>query len=135
MLSTTIFVIVGKNDKPIFELEMGETRKTGSENLNQFVIHSALDIVDETQWVNPSLHLKVVDQYKNLQVSCFVSPGYVKFMLLHNGKSEGSIKTFFEEVHEIYIKILMNPFYDPNTPIESTVFYDRAKSIMQRRLF
>jgi hypothetical protein len=69
------------------------------------------------------------------QVSCFVTPGYVKFMLLHNGKSEGSIKTFFEEVHELYIKILMNPFYEPNTPIESPVFYDRAKSIMQRRLF
>lgn len=68
MLSTTIFVIVGKNDKPIFELEMGEPRKTGAEHLNQFVIHSALDIVDETQWVNPALHLKVVDQYKNLQV-------------------------------------------------------------------
>jgi hypothetical protein len=68
MLSTTIFVIVGKNDKPIFEIEMGEPRKTGNEHLNQFVIHSALDIVDETQWANPGLHLKVVDQYKNLQV-------------------------------------------------------------------
>ena len=33
---------------------------------------------------------------------CFAD---VKLMLLHDGKSEESVKSFFAEVHELYIKV------------------------------
>ena len=70
-------------------------------------------------------------------------------MLLHEKKDEDGVKNFFQEVHELYLKVsktnlswwnwftfqlLMNPFYVFNTPITSTAFDDRVKSIAKRRL-
>jgi len=104
--------------------------------LNQFIIHAALDVVDEMMWKNSAMYLKVVDHYKNLNVSAYVSPGNVKFMLVYSaGKlSEEPIKNFFIEANELYLKILMNPFYVVNTPISSKFFSDRIKAIILKRL-
>lgn len=43
--------------------------------MNQFVLHSALDIVEEIQWVQRDLYLKTVDRFNNLLVSCFLTAG------------------------------------------------------------
>lgn len=37
----------------------------------QFVLHAALDAVDEQQWTTPNMHLGVVDKFHNLQVLRF----------------------------------------------------------------
>jgi len=131
-----VFIIVGKNDKPIYELEQDARRGNagGESQLNQFIIHAALDVVDEMLWKNPAMFLKTVDQYKNLQVSAFVSAGNIKFMLLHPQKNEDAIKSFFTEAHELYLKVLMNPFYSANTPIESKPFDEKMRSLLQRKL-
>uniref|UniRef100_A0A6B2LQC8 Trafficking protein particle complex subunit n=1 Tax=Arcella intermedia TaxID=1963864 RepID=A0A6B2LQC8_9EUKA len=129
--------MVGKNDKPIYELEF-DTRKgvpASETQLNQFIIHAALDVVDEMMWKNQTMFLKNVDQYKNNQfVSSFVCSGNVKFMLLHPPKNEDAIKAFFTEAHEYYLKILMNPFYSVNTPIESKLFDEKMKALVQKKL-
>ena len=36
--------------------------------LHQFVLHAALDAVDEQVWITSSMHLGVVDKFNNLQV-------------------------------------------------------------------
>jgi len=129
-----VFIMVGKNDKPIYELEHSNDRNAPGEGQLQFIIHAALDVVDEMLWKNQTMFLKTVDQYKNLQVSAFVSAGNIKFMLLHPQKSEDAIKGFFTEAHELYLKVLMNPFYEANTPIESKVFDERMRSLLQKKL-
>ena len=48
--------------------------------LHQFVLHAALDAVDEQVWVTSSMHLGVVDKFNNLQVGSIdevgeLSPG------------------------------------------------------------
>jgi Sedlin, N-terminal conserved region len=37
--------------------------------LHQFVMHAALDAVDEQLWSTSSMHLGVVDRFNNLQAS------------------------------------------------------------------
>jgi trafficking protein particle complex subunit 2 len=44
-------------------------------------------------------------QVNHQQVSCFLTAGNIKFMLLHGGKNEDSIKNFFQEVYELYVKV------------------------------
>lgn len=71
-------------------------------------------------------------------------------MLLHDQKSEDSIKAFFTEVYELYIKVLvfinflfiiltfykvlMNPFYEKNSTITTPSFDNRIKLIARRYL-
>ena len=44
-------------------------------------------------------------QVNHQQVSAFLTAGNIKFMLLHAGKSEDSIKNFFNDVYELYVKV------------------------------
>eukprot|EP01127_Copromyxa_protea_P014196 TRINITY_DN3907_c0_g1_i2.p1 TRINITY_DN3907_c0_g1~~TRINITY_DN3907_c0_g1_i2.p1 ORF type:complete len:138 (+),score=27.85 TRINITY_DN3907_c0_g1_i2:46-459(+) len=133
-----VFLMVGKDDKPIYQLELAEPNKTqrgtSGEHLTQFVLHSALDVVEEAQWAKSLTYLGEVDSYKQLKVHTFVSAGYVKFMLLHSGKSDDSIKALFLDVHELYLKVLMNPFYAVNSPITSEVFDLRVRTAVSRRI-
>ena len=55
------FCIVNINDKPLFELEFGTSKQGGdgiarftieARQMNPFIVHSSLDIVDEMQWLN-----------------------------------------------------------------------------------
>lgn len=53
------FAIVGTRDNPLFEHEFGTSRGGGdgiarfrddARHMNQFIVHSSLDIVEEVQW-------------------------------------------------------------------------------------
>jgi len=130
-----VFVIVGKNDKPIYETEHNNLQKKDlAMQHSQFIIHSALDTVDEAVWKSSQMFLKVVDKYNDLNISAFVTAGNTRFMLLHDFRNEDGIKTFFTEVYELYVKILLNPFYIPNSPIASPTFDARVKILSKRHL-
>ncbi|OZJ05713.1 hypothetical protein BZG36_01420 [Bifiguratus adelaidae] len=144
MASSFYFAIVGTNDHPLYETEITPSSRPSSavdslkrdehRHLNQFIVHSALDIVEEVQWNTQNLYLKVVDKFNEYLISVYLSVGNVKFMLLHDSKSEDSIKGFFVDVHELYLKTLMNPFYTPNTAITSAQFDQRVKLAAKRFL-
>lgn len=72
--SVLTFVIVGHDDHPIFEADLaarGEAvgRDDRAQYLHQFVLHAALDAVEEQQWHSTNMHLSVVDRFNNLQVN------------------------------------------------------------------
>ena len=48
-----------------FSIIMSQDR---SQYLHQFVLHAALDAVEEHLWSSPAMHLGVVDRFNNLQV-------------------------------------------------------------------
>jgi hypothetical protein len=49
--------------------------------LSQFVLHSALDMVDEKLWTSSAKYLRVVDRYANEYISSYVTPGHVRFLV------------------------------------------------------
>ena len=58
------FSIVGTRDNPLFEIEFGTSKAGGdgiarfreeARHMNQFIVHSSLDIVEEVQWGNNGL--------------------------------------------------------------------------------
>ena len=61
------------------------------------------------------MYLKTIDKYNELSVSCLLTPSSIylildyidaKFLLLHEGKGEDSIKGFFNEVYDIFVKVI-----------------------------
>ncbi|KAH6571307.1 hypothetical protein BASA50_009181 [Batrachochytrium salamandrivorans] len=134
MSTNSYFVVVGTKDCPLYEAEFGPisrgevAKKDDLRHMNQFVVHAALDVVDELMWGTQSMNLKVVDKFNEWFVSAFVTPSGVRFMLLHDTPNTDGIRNFFQECYELYIKILMNPFTEINAPITSGAFDQRVRA-------
>lgn len=104
----------------------------------------------------PTRYLKVVDKFFNNYVSCFVTAGNVKFLLLHQPSlppgpptsrsstaiganptspaTEEAVRNFFTEVYENWIKAIMNPFYQVNMEVRSPVFRQRVAAAGRKYL-
>jgi len=85
------FAIIGTKDNPLFEHEFGTSKQGGDgvarfreeqRRMNQFIVHSSLDLVEEVQWGTGAMYLKHVDRYTNHYISAFLTAGNVKFLLL-----------------------------------------------------
>jgi len=74
------FAIIGTQDNPLFEYEFGTAKQGGdgvarfpeqARHMNQFIVHSSLDIVEEVQWGNGQmyvLHERI--EFQVLEDSC-----------------------------------------------------------------
>lgn len=67
-------------------------------------------------------------------MSSYITPGGAIFLLLHSGKQEDSVRGFFLEAQDMYVKYLMNPFAKPDEAIMSPHFDTFIKSIAKRIL-
>uniref|UniRef100_A0A7S2SFI4 Trafficking protein particle complex subunit n=1 Tax=Rhizochromulina marina TaxID=1034831 RepID=A0A7S2SFI4_9STRA len=130
--ATLLFLIIGKNE-PVYECDLAPGSQRDAAHLNQFVAHSALDLVEQAAWTNNSTVFRSVDRFQDKSVSCFLTPGNLKFLLIHDGRNEELIRTFFVEVHELYIKFLLNPFHRYASPLNSPGF-DKRIRIFGKRL-
>ncbi|TVY83224.1 Trafficking protein particle complex subunit [Lachnellula suecica] len=159
------FAIIGTQDNPLFEYEFGSAKQGGdgvarfpqeARHMNQFIVHSSLDIVEEVQWAGGQMYLKCIDRFYNNYVSCFMTGGNVKFLLLHmpsqpastnttrastsiaanptSPQTEEAIKQFFTEVYESWVKTIMNPFYQANMEVKSPVFRSRVAAAGKKYL-
>ncbi|KAI9218514.1 Sedlin [Blastocladiella britannica] len=126
--------IIGSRDSPVFEAALGNPIKDEGKHLHQFVLHAALDFVDEAMWQSQNMYIRVVDKFNDWLVSSYVSAGGLRFMLLHSVKNEDGIRNFFTEVHELYIRHLLNPFYDVDSPITTPAFDLKVRQLAKRHL-
>ena len=60
--------------------------------------------------------------------------GGLRFLVLHESRNEEGIKSFCADVHELYVKVLLNPLYTPYSAIESRDFDARVKALARRYL-
>jgi len=159
------FAIIGTQDNPLCEYEFGTSKQGGdgqarfseqARHLNKFVLHSSLDIAEEVQWMHGQMYLKCIDKFFNNYISCLVTAGNIKFLLLHqpsttastassrsstsiganptSPQTEEAIRNFFVEVYENYVKAIMSPFYRVNTEIRSPVFKARVAAVGRKYL-
>ncbi|CUA73836.1 Trafficking protein particle complex subunit 2 [Rhizoctonia solani] len=100
------------------------------------IANASLDVIEDVMKVNGAMYLKGVDKFNEWTVSAFITPGNMKFILLHDGKNEesGGIKNFFMELWELYVKTVMNPFHTAHTSIKSPVFDARVRASAKKHL-
>lgn len=95
--------IISPHDTPLFTHDFGTSRSSGTgvssllpaeRALVPFILHSALDIVEEVQW-GPStssgsapMYLKHIDKYQNMYISCWITGGNTRFLLLTRPRDE-----------------------------------------------
>ncbi|KAH0466604.1 hypothetical protein IEQ34_003842 [Dendrobium chrysotoxum] len=157
MASTACFIIVSRNDIPIYEAELGSAvKKEEATHQHQFILHAALDIVQDLAWTTSAMFLKAMDRFNELVVSVYVTADdllvtfamishlfffslincflHTRLMLLHDSRNEDAIKSFFQEVHELYLKILLNPLYLPGSRITSSHFDTKVRALARKYL-
>lgn len=127
------FVIAGQQDTPLYEADFTGPKEQQAQYLHQFVLHASLDAVDEAMWTTKEPHLKTVDRFNNLFVTAFVTPANTRFLLLHDGKNDDNIRAFFMDVYELFLRVLLNPFFTPTTKITSKEF-DRKVRLLAKRI-
>jgi hypothetical protein len=99
-------------------------------------------------------YLKCIDKFFNNYISCFVTGGNVKFLLLHqppvsanssrastavganptSPATEEAIKMFFTEVYDNWVKAIMSPFYQANMEVKSPIFRQRVAAAGRKYL-
>lgn len=143
MVGLATFMIVSKEDVPQYECDFSASgaqaagyapggKKDDAAHLHQFVMHAALDFVDERAWETNTMNLKLVDRFNDLLVYAFVTAGGTRFLLLHDQRNEENVRNFFHDVHELYLKILLNPFHSPRAPIVDETFDARVRESAKR---
>ncbi|EXB76509.1 Protein SUPPRESSOR OF npr1-1, CONSTITUTIVE 1 [Morus notabilis] len=114
MATTACFIIVSRNDIPIYEAEVGSApKREDAAQLHQFVLHAALDIVQDLAWTTSAMFLKAIDRFNDLVVSV-----YCPILLLAS-----NWKQLTDEM------ILLNPLYLPGSRITSSHFDTKTKSL------
>ncbi len=103
-------------------------------HLHQFVLHAALDAVAEHVWASQQCYLRVVDGFRDLLVSADVTMGKSVLLLLHEGRNEEGIRQFFTEVHEAYLRAMMNPLRKDGDAIQGAAFDARVRASAKRHL-
>lgn len=89
-------------------------------------------MVDEAMWSTNFMFLKTVDKFNESLISAFVTAGGIRLMMLHNVRSEDAIRGFFQDVYEIYLRQVMNPFYEASSPISSAAFDLRVRTAARK---
>jgi hypothetical protein len=140
--SNLLFCIVGTSE-PLYTAEFlrvptsssssGSATDTTTQYYN-FLLHSSLDTLVPLASSTSNTFLRTVARLPPLHVSAFITPSNVKFLLLHPGRSDETLKAFFNEIYEIYVKYLMNPFVVHDAVIESKAFDDRVRSVGRKYL-
>lgn len=54
--------------------------------------------------------------------------------MLHTTRSDEGLKSFFGELHELYLKTLLNPFYTVDDIITNPIFDTRVKAAAKKYL-
>lgn len=154
-MASYYFTIIGTRDNPLYELEFSSFRSVppGSfagkaqfapkvKELLPFITNLSLDLVEDAQWGSSAFHLGNIDSFYGLSVSAFITQGNIKFMLCHDGakdlggaaRDDAAIKLFFYESYDLYVKALLNPFYDVEDPLLLPDFDYRLKLLARKHL-
>lgn len=155
-MTSFYFSIIGTRDNPLYEVEFssfkGSSQTPGKpqfaanvRELLPFIANSSLDLIEDAQWSSNAFNLGKIDSFYGLSVNAFVTQGNIKLILCYEGNGgsatgngpkydESSLRQFFGEANELYVKCLLNPFYSVNDPIVSPDFDLRLKMIARKHL-
>ena len=78
--------------------------------------------------------MKVIDKYNDFMVSAYMTASGDRFLVLHDVKNDEPIRLFFLEAYEIYLKCLLNPFYEKGQVIGMSAFDFKIRALAKKYL-
>lgn len=123
--------------------ESGLTAEVATEN--QGMIRAAIDHVEKAEWEcrstfstsgSTGANLRSVFEWHQWRVNAYVTTSRVRLLLLHEGgpKADDAVKAFFQDVHELFIKVQLNPFFERWARIRAPKFDERVRGLARKHL-
>ncbi|KAG6781526.1 hypothetical protein POTOM_014436 [Populus tomentosa] len=156
MTTTACFIIVSRNDIPIYEAEVGSaTKREDAAQMHQFILHAALDIVQDLAWTTSAMYLKAIDRFNDMVVSVYVTAGHILCIcdfVCYSNKRNYTYLAVYAKVSRYYeivttnkqswavyafhnhIEILLNPLYLPGSRITSSHFDTKVRALARKYL-
>uniref|UniRef100_A0A1I8IZQ7 RGS domain-containing protein n=1 Tax=Macrostomum lignano TaxID=282301 RepID=A0A1I8IZQ7_9PLAT len=109
--------------------DKGVTEEMTTDTLNQLVANSALRHCRRIALV---VQFDVLENLLTNSTTCLSAllsrrAAVAAADFLHDTKNEDGIRHFFSEMFETYVKLALNPFYQPQSPIKSAAFDRKAQ--------
>lgn len=99
-----MFMIVSPEDSQVYEVRLSSDKEITY--FHELISYSSIDLVEAMEWTTNAMYLKNVDKFNELLIHCFVTPGRMRFLLIHSWKNkDDAIRNFFCEVWEFYTKV------------------------------
>lgn len=76
----------------------------------------------------------MIDKFNDFLVSAYVTASGDRFLILHDVKNDEPIRVFFLEAYELYLKCLLNPFYEKGRLIDSKLFDTKIRALSKKYL-
>ena len=128
-----MIMIIAPKDTVVYQLYTNLIKKEIT-FIHELIAFASIDLIDVNETNNNSMYIKSYDKFNENIVSGFVTAGKMRFILMHEGKSDDSIKIFFQEVYEYYCKAILNPFIDKQSKIFSATFDSKVKQSLKKNL-
>ncbi|GAM21539.1 hypothetical protein SAMD00019534_047140 [Acytostelium subglobosum LB1] len=132
-----VFVaIVGKDNDPLFIHDYSGGSEDNKLKLH-YIVHCALDIIEDkpgTKRISNEMYLGLLYPTDEYKVYGYLTNTKIKFIIVvfdTTDNKDSDIKTFFKRLHLRYVKTTSNPFYKPNTKIDSKMFQSDVAAIVQ----
>ncbi|CCE62589.1 hypothetical protein TPHA_0C04390 [Tetrapisispora phaffii CBS 4417] len=86
-------------------------------------------------------YLGKVDHFYGIIITAYLTYSGMKFVMLHGNSvsttvqiDDNNVKSFYQDVHELYTKTILNPFYNVGDPISSASFDSRVRALARKYL-
>eukprot|EP01094_Clydonella_sp_ATCC50884_P004488 TRINITY_DN13516_c0_g1_i1.p2 TRINITY_DN13516_c0_g1~~TRINITY_DN13516_c0_g1_i1.p2 ORF type:complete len:144 (+),score=47.31 TRINITY_DN13516_c0_g1_i1:35-433(+) len=114
--------VVGSANDPLFLQSFNS--QTELERFH-FVVHSALDVVEERLRIGVLVpYLGILFPIEDYKVYGYITNTNTKFIIVTDDTDmkDVDVKTFFDRLHQLYVKATCNPFHTVGEPVESSRF-------------
>jgi hypothetical protein len=139
--------------------QQGAQQSQQESHLYQFIAYAALDHLQALATSSNQTYLKVIDKFNEFYISAFLCPsgthsslGLLLFfffkkkttdfkltlckgtrlVLLHTTQNTDGIRNLFQELHELFLKVLLNPLWTLNSPILSPQFDQKVRVLAKK---
>ncbi|KAI3786028.1 hypothetical protein L1987_45155 [Smallanthus sonchifolius] len=134
MASTACFMIISRNDIPIYEAEVGTApKKEEAAHQHQFILHAALDVVQDLAWTTSAMFLKAIDRFNDLVVSVYVTAGHILVLFFVENNVFVIVK-WLSLGGSRFFQTLLNPLYLPGSRVTSSHFDTKVRALARRYL-
>jgi hypothetical protein len=93
-------MIVSPEDCQVYEKKIPSYKKEIN-YMHELIAYASLDMVELSEWQTNNMFMKQVDKFNDSIIHCFVTPGRMRFLLLHEGISDDYIKAYNQLIENL----------------------------------